>query len=423
MAQSLRGSTRLPGDKSISHRAVLLSAISDGLCSISNLSTGRDLRSTIESMRQLGVDITETSSGVLQISGLGMNNFQQPHNRLDCGNAGTSLRLLLGLLAGSNVSAVLDGDDSLRRRPINRVAIPLRQMGAAIETTDRGTCPVQIKGTKLSGIGYALPVASAQVKSAILLAALSAEGETEIIEPTPTRDHTERMLISLGVPLTTSDCKVCTGPIDHIPAFDIEIPGDISSAAFIVVAALLLSDSEVVIDNVCLNPTRCGYLQILRRMGADISTDGVEIRRGEPVGKLVVKFSDLHSSRCDDIPVATFIDEVPVLALAATQAEGVTRLSNLGELRVKESDRLSGILSILAAAGAKIHIEENDLVIFGPTRLFPPLVDTRKDHRLAMLTETISLISEERFLGTFEEEISISFPEYYSVMKHLIEGR
>ncbi len=421
MARSLHGTVNLPGDKSISHRAVLLSSISEGVCHIRNLATGEDLKSTIEAVRQLGVEAIERVPSALKIYGIGMRNFIQPQKPLDCGNAGTSLRLLLGLLAGSNISATLDGDASLRRRPVNRVAIPLRRMGASITLTDRGTCPATVVGSTLSGIGYALPAASAQVKSAILLAALTAEGETEIHEPTPTRDHTERMLISLGAPLTTSDCMVSTGPMERIPAFEADVPGDISSAAFIVIAAVLLPGSEIVIEDVCLNPTRCGYLQILRRMGADISTGDIKIRRGEAVGKLYIRSSELHASRCDDIPVATFIDEVPVLALAATQAEGVTRLSNLGELRVKESDRLSGILSILAAAGAKIYIDGDDLVIYGPTRLFPPEIDIQKDHRLAMTVETINIISEGGLEERFSDEISISFPEYYDVMKHLLD--
>lgn len=422
MDVSIRGIASLPGDKSISHRAVLLSSIADGECTIRNLATGQDLGSTIDAVKTLGVEISGPEHGVMQVQGIGMNNFNKPNDTLDCGNAGTSLRLLLGMLSGSNVSATLDGDDSLRNRPVNRVAIPLRQMGARIDLTDRGTCPVDVDGRKLQGIGYALPVASAQVKSAILLASLTANGETEVTEPTPTRDHTERMLISLGVPLTTSDCRVMTGPTDRIPAFEIDVPGDISSAAFIVVAALLLPGSEVVIENICLNPTRCGYLQILRRMGADIATDQIEIKRGEPVGKLFVRASELHSARCDDIPIATFIDEVTVLALAATQAEGVTRIPNLGELRVKESDRLSGIVSILATAGARVHVENDDLVIYGPTRLFPADFDTRGDHRLAMLVETINLLSGAGLSRQYGDELAISFPEYYYVMENLLVG-
>ena len=421
MSQSLRGRISLPGDKSISHRAVLFSSISEGRCRIRNLASGKDLKSTIEAVKKLGVEVTEPMPAELEILGVGLNNFKRPKAALDCGNAGTSLRLLLGMLAGSNISAKLDGDKSLRNRPVNRVAIPLRQMGAEIEMTDRGTCPVTVTGRQLSGMGYALPIASAQVKSAILLAAISAQGNTEIIEPTPTRDHTERMLISLGVPLTTSDCKVSIEPVSNIPAFEIDIPGDISSAAFIVIAALLIPGSEIVIENVCLNPTRCGYLQILKRMGADIATDNIEIRRGEPVGKLFVRTSQLYASRCDDIPVATFIDEVPVLALAATQADGVTRLSNLGELRAKESDRLLGILSILAAAGAKINIEGNDLIVYGQTELFPPAVGAQNDHRLAMMIETINLISNGRLAESYTDEISMSFPEYYDVMKKLLD--
>jgi 3-phosphoshikimate 1-carboxyvinyltransferase len=420
MARVLRGRVTLPGDKSISHRAILLSSISDGTCRIGNLATGKDLTSTVDAVSSLGVNVNRKDACNVEISGVGIRNFTKPDKPLDCGNAGTSLRLLLGLLAGSNVSAVLDGDDSLRRRPVNRVAIPLRQMGARVETTDKGTCPVRVEGGHLTGIGYALPVASAQVKSAILLAAMFAEGETEIFEPTPTRDHTERMLISVGVPLTTSDCKVSMGPIDRISAFEMEVPGDISSAAFVIMAALLLPGSEIVVEDVCLNPTRCGYLQILKRMGADLQTDDVTIRRGEPVGKLYVRSSELHSARCDDIPVATYIDEVPVLALAATQAEGVTRFPNLGELRVKESDRLSGILSILAASGARIHIDGDDLVVYGPTPLFSPDVDTQNDHRLSMLVETVNLVFEGEITGEYSDEISISFPEYYHVMNSLI---
>jgi len=421
MAQLLRGKVNLPGDKSISHRAVLLASVSDGSCVISNLATGKDLGSTVAAVKQLGVNVTEVEPTVLNVTGVGLKNFRQPDSILDCGNAGTSLRLLLGLLAGANVSAELDGDSSLRKRPINRVAIPLRHMGANVETTDRGTCPVSVVGKQLNGIGYALPVASAQVKSAILLAALTATGPTEIVEPTPTRDHTERMLISLGVPLTTSDCKVSAGPTSRIPPFDIDIPGDISSAGFVLMPALLLPNSEIVFENVCLNPTRCGYLQILRRMGADIVTDEITIKRGEPVGKLFVRASRMHASRCDDIPVATFIDEVPILALAATQADGETRLSRVGELRVKESDRLTGIVNILSSAGAKIHVEGDDLVICGPTKLFPPDIEPQNDHRMAMLVETINLISEGQLEGSYSDAISISFPEYYEVMKTLLD--
>jgi len=422
MDVSIRGIASLPGDKSISHRAVILSSIADGECTIRNMATGKDLGSTIEAVTALGVDVSGPENGILQVQGIGMNNFVEPDHVLDCGNAGTSLRLLLGMLSGSNVAATLDGDKSLRKRPVNRVAIPLRQMGAHIDMTDRGTCPVDVDGNRLKGIGYALPVASAQVKSAILLASLNADGETEVTEPTPTRDHTERMLISLGVPLTTSDCRVMTGPTDRIPAFEMDVPGDISSAAFIVIAALLLPNSEVVIENICLNPTRCGYLQILRRMGADVMTDQIEIKRGEPVGKLFVRASELHSARCDDIPVATFIDEVTVLALAATQAEGVTRIPNLGELRVKESDRLTGIVSILAAAGARIHVDKDDLVVYGPTKLFPSNFDTRGDHRLAMLVETINLLSGEGLSKQYGDELAVSFPEYYYVMESLLVG-
>jgi len=422
MNPSLRGITKVPGDKSISHRAVILSSISDGKCRIENLATGYDLQSTVNALRSLGVEIDDRSAREISVQGIGLNNFRKPDKPLDCGNAGTSLRLLLGLLAGSNTSATLDGDDSLRRRPVNRVAIPLRQMGARIDLTEKGTCPVEVTGKSLNGIGYALPVASAQVKSAILLASLTAKGETEIIEPTPTRDHTERMLISLGVPLTTSDCKVCMEPTESLPAFELSIPGDISSAAFVVVATLLLPNSEVVIEDVCLNPTRCGYLQILRRMGAQLATDHVEIVRGEPVGKLLIRSSELHAARCDDIPIATYIDEVPILALAASQAEGVMRLPNLAELRVKESDRLSGIVSILAAAGGNVRVDGDDLVIYGPTKLFQANFDTRRDHRLAMMVETINLLSEGMFAKTYSDELAISFPEYYEIMERLLNG-
>ncbi len=421
MSRSLRGRVHLPGDKSISHRAVLISSIAEGDCRIRNLAGGKDVKSTVEAARRLGVEITESAPGELEVHGIGMNNFVQTEYPLDCGNAGTALRLLLGLLAGSNVSATLDGDESLRRRPVSRVAIPLRRMGASIKLTDRGTCPVSVTGKPLVGIRYTLPVASAQVKSAIMLAALSAEGKTEVFEPAPTRDHTERLLTSLGVSVSTSNSRVSISPVKAIPPFDIDIPGDISSAAFVVTAAILLPGSEIEIENVCLNPTRCGYLQILRRMGADISTDEVEIRRGEAVGKLLVKSSALHSYSFDDIPVSTFIDEVPVLALAATQAEGVTRLSNLNELRVKESDRLAGIQSILANAGANIQVEGEDIVIHGPSKLLPPQIDTQQDHRLAMTVETINLISEGRFSESYPDEISVSFPEYHTVMKSLLD--
>ncbi len=417
MGKRVEGRLKLPGDKSISHRALILAAISDGECTIENLSPGLDTESTAKCLSDLGVKMC-TKNGKRRISGLGFRNFKIPAAILNCGNSGTTLRLLTGLLAGSNIEAVLDGDESLRRRPINRVIDPLKNMGADIETTDGNDgCPVRVHGMQLKGVSQILNVPSAQVKTAVLLAGLLAEGTTELIQSADTRDHTERILSHLDVDIKTDYGIITLKPPENLKPFDVSVPADPSSAAFPVVAALLLPGSELTLYDLLLNPGRIGYMRILESMGADIEVVNKNKQYGETVGEIVVKSSLLKTIDVEAGEAPSYIDEAPILALAASQAAGQSVFRGLSELRVKESDRLTNIMRIINIMGGKASINEDDLVIEGPSRLKYYDGDCYGDHRLAMMIETGNIISSGAMSEKYGDVAEVSFKGFYDTMK------
>lgn len=420
MGRRINGSVKLPGDKSISHRALMLAAISDGECTIENLSRGLDAESTAECLRNLGVKIS-SGNGKHRVSGLGFRNFKIPDKILDCGNSGTTLRLLTGLLAASNVEAILDGDESLRRRPIKRVIDPLNNMGANIETSDGNDgCPVRIHGVQLKGVSQILNVPSAQVKTAVLLAGLLADGTTELIQAADTRDHTERILSYLGVDIETDYGVITLRPPENLKPFDIRVPADPSSAAFLIVAALMLPDSELTLHDLLLNPGRTGYMRILESMGAQINVVNKKRQYGETVGELVIKSSSLKNIEVDADEAPSYIDEAPILALAATQTRGLSVFRGLSELRVKESNRLANIMNILNDMGGNTSINEDDLIIEGPSRLKYYDGDCYGDHRLAMMIETGNIISAGAMSEKYCDVAEVSFKGFYDTMKGVL---
>ena len=426
-AARLRGRPALPGDKSISHRALLLALLAAGESRITGAGDGADIRSTAGIIATLGATVerqNERHGRVdYRVVSPGGADLREPDGILDCGNSGTSTRLLSGLLAGRPLFAVLDGDASLRRRPMGRVVEPLTAMGAAFGGRQRATLlPLAITGQRqLTAITYATPVPSAQVKSAILLAALAADGETAISEALPTRDHTERMLRVRGVAVTettTADGRHVVrvaGP-SAVCAVDDTVPADPSGAAFWLVAAAIHPDAELHLDGVSTNPTRRAIIDILRRMGADIeeharlSPGGLD---GEPLADLVVRSSDLRAVDLSPADVAAAIDEIPILALAAAAAAGTTRIRSAGELRHKELDRLAGIAEGLTALGARVRVTGDDIEIEGGTRLSGAVTETMDDHRLAMTFAVAGLIAEGETIVRQPGSAAISYPGFF----------
>ncbi|HEX4491792.1 MAG TPA: 3-phosphoshikimate 1-carboxyvinyltransferase [Acidimicrobiia bacterium] len=381
-ARPLRGRLRVPGDKSISHRALLFAAIADGRSTVTGLATGDDVASSRAAIELLGVRAKGTTER-LTITASGFDGLREPGGVVDCGNSGTSMRVLSGLLAGRPFLSVLDGDASLRQRPMARVVEPLRAMGATIDARADGTlAPIAIRGGGLRGGSFTPSVASAQVKSALVLAGLQASGPIEITELAPSRDHTERMLAALGAPVTVGDGVVRVGA-GQPQAFELAVPGDPSSAAFFVVAACITPGSELVIDDVALNPSRIAFVDVLRRMGADIDVEEVEVRVGEPVGSITVRAADLHGTEIAGAEVVAVQDEIPALAVAAAFADGVTDIRDAAELRVKESDRIGTVEQELGQLGIGVESRADGLAIRGGR----PQAATMKghgDHRIAM---------------------------------------
>ncbi len=421
-AGPLRGELRVPGDKSLSHRAVLFSALAEGTSRLSGVLDSADVRSTVDAVRALGAIVAERDAGVsaraLDVVGWGERGPRAPQHAIDCGNSGTTARLLLGVLAGWPITTVLEGDASLSRRPMERVTTPLEQMGASFLTRD-GRLPVTVRGGRLRGIDYESPVASAQVKSAILLAGLRADGRTTVREPSASRDHTERLLPAFGVHIGRDErthAAWVEGP-RILRAHDFVVPADPSSAAFLVVAALLVPGSEVALPEVALNPTRSGFLRVLERMGADVSIMPVArsaaVGAEEPVGTVVARSgAALHATTISPAEVPSLVDEVPILALAATQADGTTRFDGIGELRLKESDRLSAIAEGLAALGASVRCGEDWLEISGRTPLHGASLDSLGDHRLAMTWAVGGLIAEGAITIERFDAVGVSYPAF-----------
>jgi 3-phosphoshikimate 1-carboxyvinyltransferase len=410
-AKKLQGEVVLPGDKSISHRALMLGAIAGGGSTIRGLSRGADVGSTAACLRALGVEI-----GDGEVAGVGMSGLRAPSGPLDCGNSGTTMRLLAGLLAAQGFESELTGDDSLKTRPMDRVVEPLRQMGARAEWP-----PLRVGGSAdLHGIEYRSPVASAQVKSALLLAGLFAEGATEVVEPSPTRDHTERMLRAMGAEVTVSAGRSRVERTEKLEPLDLDVPGDLSAASFWLVAAGLVPGSRVRMAGVGLNPTRTAFLELLRRAGFAISIAAAGEAGGEPIGTVEVGGAgELRPLDVAGTTAAAMIDELPVLAVAATQLPGTSRISGARELRVKESDRIAAMAEALSAMGADITATEDGWIINGPRHLEGARVDSFGDHRVAMAMAVAGMIADGDTTVDDAACVDVSYPGFFDQLDSL----
>ncbi|EPJ6836302.1 3-phosphoshikimate 1-carboxyvinyltransferase [Stenotrophomonas maltophilia] len=411
--QPLQGSLTIPGDKSVSHRSVMFAALADGTSHIEGFLEGEDTRATARIFSQLGVRIETPSPSQRIVHGVGIDGLKAPDAPLDCGNAGTGMRLLAGLLAGQAFDCTLIGDESLSGRPMRRVTGPLSQMGAKIDTESDGTPPLHVHGGQsLHGIDFASPVASAQIKSAVLLAGLYAQGETSVLEPHPTRDYTERMLSAFGVDIEFSPGKARLRGGQRLRATDIVVPADFSSAAFYLVAASIIPGSELRLKQVGLNPRRTGLLHALRLMGADITEENPAEQGGEPVADLVVRYAPLKGARIPEALVPDMIDEFPALFVAAAAAEGQTVVSGAAELRVKESDRLAAMATGLRALGMQVDETEDGATLHGGVRLGSGTIESHGDHRIAMAFAIAGQISDGEVRINDIANVATSFPDF-----------
>ena len=411
--QPLQGSLTIPGDKSVSHRSVMFAALADGTSHIEGFLEGEDTRATARIFSQLGVRIETPSASQRVVHGVGIDGLQAPSAPLDCGNAGTGMRLLAGLLAGQAFDCTLVGDESLSGRPMRRVTGPLAQMGAKIDTESDGTPPLHVHGGQsLQGIDFASPVASAQVKSAVLLAGLYAQGETSVREPHPTRDYTERMLSAFGVDIEFSPGKARLRGGQRLRATDIVVPADFSSAAFFLVAASIIPGSELRLKQVGLNPRRTGLLHALRLMGADITEENPAEQGGEPVADLVVRHAPLKGARIPEALVPDMIDEFPALFVAAAAAEGQTVVTGAAELRVKESDRLAAMATGLRALGMQVDETEDGATLHGGITLGSGTIESHGDHRIAMAFAIAGQISGGEVRINDIANVATSFPDF-----------
>ncbi|HQG45726.1 MAG TPA: 3-phosphoshikimate 1-carboxyvinyltransferase [bacterium] len=416
-ARAIQGTLNVPGDKSISHRALILAAMAEGTSRIHGLSDARDVASTRTCLQALGIKITR-ARGVFSVAGMGKYGFRPAKKPLDAGNSGSTIRMLAGLLAAQPFTTTITGDESLRRRPMRRIIEPLEQMGAHIES-DSYKAPLVIKGGPLRSIDYASTIASAQVKSCILLAGLYANGTTRITEPSPSRDHTERMLGAFGVTARFSQAGAGVQGPATLHACDMEVPGDLSSAAFFLVAAALLQDSEVTVKQVSVNPTRMGICDALSSMGAMIRMTPAILVQGEPRADLTARSSRLHAASLGGSMIPRILDEIPILAVAATQAQGVTVVRDAGELRLKESDRLTAVARNLLAMGANVRETRDGLIINGPTPLHGAEIDSFDDHRIAMAFAIAGLIASGETVIRNSECVQISFPGFFELLDQL----
>lgn len=411
--QPLQGSLTIPGDKSVSHRSVMFAALADGTSHIEGFLEGEDTRATARIFSQLGVHIETPSASQRIVHGVGIDGLEAPSAPLDCGNAGTGMRLLAGLLAGQAFDCTLVGDESLSGRPMRRVTGPLSQMGAKIDTEADGTPPLHVHGGQtLNGIDFASPVASAQIKSAVLLAGLYAHGETSVTEPHPTRDYTERMLSAFGVDIAFSPGKARLRGGQRLRATDIVVPADFSSAAFFLVAASIIPGSELRLKQVGLNPRRTGLLHALRLMGADITEENPAEQGGEPVADLVVRYAPLKGARIPEELVPDMIDEFPALFVAAAAAEGQTVVTGAAELRVKESDRLAAMATGLRALGMQVDETEDGATLHGGVALGSGTIESHGDHRIAMAFAIAGQISHGEVRIHDIANVATSFPDF-----------
>lgn len=416
----LRGCFELIGDKSISHRAVMFSSISKGHNKISNFLMGEDCLSTIHCFRKMGVDIQINGKDVY-VKGNGLYGLKRPEDTLYVGNSGTTIRLMMGILAGNKFDATLIGDDSIAKRPMKRVTDPLKLMGCNIEGNDDANyTPIKIYGGNLNAIDYHMPVASAQVKSALILASLYANDTSFIHEKIKSRNHTEIMLKSFGADINIENLKISVNPVNELFSQDIYVPGDISSAAFIIVSALITKGSEVIIKNVGLNDTRTGIIDVVKNMNGNIEIINERLVGGELVGELLVRYTpNLCATTIDKDIIPRLIDEIPVIAVLATQAEGTTIIKDAQELKVKESNRIKAMVDNLKILGADIEELEDGMIIKGKAKLNGGQINTFKDHRIAMAFSTLNLMSDEKIKLDNEDCINVSFPGYFDLIKSL----
>lgn len=415
----LKGTVTIPGDKSISHRAVMFGSLAEGTTEITHFLKGADCLSTIACFRQMGISIEEKKDCIL-VHGKGLHGLSAPSTMLDTGNSGTTTRLISGILSGQPFESVLNGDASIQKRPMGRIITPLSQMGANITSLKGNGCaPLKIAPASLKGIHYQSPVASAQVKSAILLAGLYADGITSVTEPALSRNHTELMLSAFGAKVSSegTTASICSAP--RLVGQKIEVPGDISSAAYFIAAALMVPGSEVLIQNVGINPTRDGILRVCQEMGADITLLNQKEGSGEPSCDLLVKYSELKPASIGGDLIPTLIDEIPILAVLAAHAQGTTLIKDAQELKVKESNRIDTVVNALKAMGADVYATEDGMVIHGGTPLHGAVIDSFLDHRIAMsfAVAALSASGETTILG--RECVDISYPDFYKDLASL----
>lgn len=414
----LNGKIKIPGDKSISHRAVMFGSLAKGDTKITGFLKGDDCMSTISCFKKLGIDIEVNDDNVI-VHGKGLNGLNAPKETLDVGNSGTTIRLISGILAAQGFDSTLNGDASIQKRPMNRVIKPLSQMGADIESTNDGYAPLTIHGKKLKSMEYTMPVASAQVKSSILLASLFAEGTTTIIEPVASRDHTEIMLNYFGANIKNENGVITSTPVKELYGKNLEVPGDISSAAFFMVAGLVVPNSHIIIENVGINPTRTGIIDALKAMGGYVEIINERKSGGELVGDIEVKTSSLKATTLEGSIIPRMIDEIPVFTVAALCAEGTTVVKDATELKVKESNRIATMSQELGKMGVVIEETDDGMIIKGNQKLKGSEVYSHLDHRVAMSCAIAGLIAEGETTIIDADCVGISFPNFYNLLNNL----
>ena len=419
LSQGLRGELKVPGDKSISHRSIMFGGVANGVTVIHNFLKADDCLSTMSCFKKMGVQISEEEESVV-IDGKGWNALQEPESILDVGNSGTTARLMAGILAGRPFHSVIVGDESIAKRPMKRVTGPLSLFGAAIDGRESGQfTPLSIRGGNLDSIEYSLPVASAQVKSALILAALQAEGVSVIKEPMPTRNHTETMIKKFGGEISSENGTITVKGGQEFKGTEIHVPGDISSAAFFLAAAALVPDSKLVLRDVGLNPTRTGIIKVLEKMGASISVRIEDEIQFEQRGTIAVETSNLKGVEIGGDIIPTLIDEIPIIALLATQAEGRTVIKDAEELKVKETNRIDAVVTQLKLLGANIESTEDGMIIKGKTPLRGGTVDSLGDHRIGMTLAVAALLCKEKVILKNDQAVTISYPAFYQDLESL----
>ncbi|MBC6167797.1 3-phosphoshikimate 1-carboxyvinyltransferase [Listeria booriae] len=418
--QGLNGTIRVPGDKSISHRSIMFGALANGTTTVSNFLKGEDCLSTIGVFRALGVQIEEFPDKIV-VHGTGWDGLKRPDETLDVGNSGTTIRLMLGILAGRPFDATLEGDASIAKRPMGRVMLPLREMGAIFEAKDANFAPVKVTGTKLQPMTYTLPVASAQVKSAIIFAALQADGETTIIEKEKTRDHTEQMIRQFGGAITTDGLTIRVNGGQEFQGQNVVVPGDISSAAFFIVAGLIIPNSKIRLENVGLNPTRTGIIDVVKEMGGKITVEQTSKAGDEPAGTVIVETSDLKGIEIGGDIIPRLIDELPVIALLASQATGKTVIKDAEELKVKETNRIDAVVTELSKMGVALVGTDDGMIIEGNQTLHGATVQSYGDHRMGMMLQIAALLADSDVTLEKAEAINVSYPSFFEDVASLYQ--